>query len=135
MWKILQQEKPSDYVLATGVTTTVREFASMAFAEIGVTIRFVGEGTEEKGVVESSTNMNYYLEPGRTVIAVDLNYFRPTEVDLLIGDASKAKEVLGWEPHTTLKELVQEMVAADLQVFYRDKILTENGVEVLNYED
>jgi GDPmannose 4,6-dehydratase len=135
MWMILQQEKPSDYVLATGITTTVREFATMAFAEIGVTICFDGDGIEEKGIVEFSSNPAYYVQPGQVVVAVDKNYFRPTEVDLLIGDASKAKEILGWEPHTPLKELVQEMVAADLQLFYKDKILAENGLEVLNYED
>jgi GDPmannose 4,6-dehydratase len=135
MWLMLQQEKPSDYVLATGITTTVREFAKLAFAEIGVTLCFEGEGADERGIVESSTNVNYYLERGRTVVAIDKTYFRPTEVDLLIGDASKAKAILGWAPRTSLHELVHEMVAADLQVFYRDKILAENGMGVLNYED
>lgn len=135
MWMILQQEKPSDYVLATGVTTSVREFTKLAFAEIGVVIEFEGEGLEEKGIVQSSTNVDYYIAPGTMVVAVDKTYCRLTEVDLLLGDASKARTALGWKPKTSVQALVQEMVAADLKVFQRDKILLANGVETLAYEE
>ena len=117
MWLILQQEQPEDFVIATGVTTPVREFVKMAFAEVGVTLEFKGNGVEEKGYVVASSNADFALETGSCVVAVDPAYFRPTEVELLIGDPTKSKEKLGWIPECTLDQLVKEMVTADLEVF------------------
>jgi GDPmannose 4,6-dehydratase len=116
MWLILQQEKPEDFVIATGVTTTVRDFIKMAFEEIEVEIEFTGSGNNEVGKVKSSS-AKYNLVPGQEVVNVDKNYFRPTEVDLLIGDATKARQLLGWQPTYTLKEMISEMVAKDLNHF------------------
>ncbi|MBS1736676.1 MAG: GDP-mannose 4,6-dehydratase [Bacteroidetes bacterium] len=115
MWLILQQEIPEDFVIATGKTTTVRDFARMAFSEIGVEIEFTGKNEKEKGMVKSCSNPLYQLPLGKEVIAIDPGYYRPTEVDLLIGDATKAKEKLGWVPKYTLAEMVKEMVASDLE--------------------
>jgi GDPmannose 4,6-dehydratase len=114
MWLILQQPVAEDYVIATGITTPVREFVSMAFAEIGVGIEFKGEGADEKGYVTSSSNPDYPVTIGKEVVAVDPNYFRPTEVELLIGDPSKAKAILKWEPKTQLEELCSMMVKSDI---------------------
>ena len=115
MWRILQQETPDDYVLATGITTTVRDFIHMAFAEVGITIEFVGSGLEETGIVVACTSEEFQLPVGSKVVAVDPAYFRPTEVELLIGDPTKAKQKLGWEPRYTLPMLCKEMVDADVQ--------------------
>ena len=115
MWRILQQDTPEDFVLATGITTSVREFARLAFAEAGIEIEFTGEGQEETGKVKACHNPKYSLPVGKTVIEIDPRYYRPTEVDLLVGDATKAKEKLGWTPNYTLPELVKEMMAADLK--------------------
>ncbi|HXR82755.1 MAG TPA: GDP-mannose 4,6-dehydratase [Hanamia sp.] len=117
MWRILQHDTPEDFVIATGITTTVRDFTKMAFAEAGIQIAFEGEGDEEKGVVVYCTNEKYQLPKGKEVVAVDPNYFRPTEVDLLIGDASKAKEKLGWKPIYSLQEMIKEMVVSDLETY------------------
>lgn len=117
MWLILQQEQPDDFVIATGVTTRVREFVKMAFSEIGVELKFTGEGVNEKAVVASCSNPAYQLPAGKEVVAVDPAYFRPTEVELLIGDASKARQKLGWSPKYTLAELVKEMVVSDLKAY------------------
>ena len=114
MWRILQQDTPEDFVIATGVTTAVREFVRMAFAEVGMTVAFSGEGLEEKGVVVSCENEEYQVAIGKQVVAVDPAYFRPTEVELLIGDATKAKTKLGWEPKYELKELIKEMIVSDI---------------------
>jgi GDPmannose 4,6-dehydratase len=108
---------PEDFVIATGNTTTVRDFVKMAFAEAGIEIEFRGEGQSEKGIIKSCNNKEYQLPVHKEIVAIDPNYFRPTEVDLLIGDASKAKEKLGWEPKYTLKEMVKEMVASDLETY------------------
>lgn len=116
MWLILQQEKPEDFVIATGKTTTVRDLTRMAFEEVGIEIDFTGSGAEEKGVVRKCTNPGYQLPEGKVIIAVDPNYYRPTEVDLLIGDASKAKEKLGWAPRHSLRQMVREMVNNDLEI-------------------
>lgn len=115
MWLILQQEKPEDFVIATGKATTVRDFVRMAFEEVGIQIEFVGEGSSEKGIVKSCNSENYKLPLGKMVVAIDPNYFRPTEVDLLIGDATKARKELGWEPKYALEEMVKEMVQSDLK--------------------
>ena len=132
MWLILQQDKPEDYVIATGITTPVREFVRMAFAEVGVEIAFSGTDDKETGVVQSCSNPAYQLEPGKEVIAVDPKYFRPTEVDLLIGDATKARTKLGWKPKYDLPALVKEMVAADVELFKKEKLLKESGFTVKN---
>lgn len=115
MWLILQQEKPEDFVIATGITTSVRDFIKLAFNEVGIELKFTGEGVDEKGIVVACNNPKYQLETGKQVIAVDPEYFRPTEVELLIGDATKAKEKLGWKPKYDLAGLVKEMVESDLK--------------------
>lgn len=114
MWRILQQDKPEDFVIATGVTTTVRDFVKMAFAELGIEVSFSGEGVKERAVVTSCANSEFNLAVGQQVVSVDEAYFRPTEVELLIGDPTKAKTQLGWEPQYDLPALVKEMVAADI---------------------
>ena len=127
MWRILQQDKPEDFVLATGVTTTVRKFVEMAFAEVGIEIEFKGTGVKEIGIVKSCSNPDFQLAKGTEVVNVDENYFRPTEVDLLIGDPTKAKTKLGWSPSHTLSDLVREMVASDLDKFKKEKHLIDSG--------
>lgn len=116
MWLILQQDKPEDFVLATGVTTTIREFVRMSFAEVGVELGFKGEAEKEVGFVVKCTG-NYQLEAGKIVVKVDPKYFRPTEVDLLLGDPTKAMTKLGWKPKYDLASLVKEMVASDVLLF------------------
>ncbi|PCJ80131.1 MAG: GDP-mannose 4,6-dehydratase [Flavobacteriales bacterium] len=123
MWLMLQREEPEDYVLATGKATSVRELIEMAFVEVGISMQWEESGTEEKGI---------NIETREVIVEVDPNYFRPTEVDILVGDASKAKAELGWEPKRTLEELVKEMVASDLELFQRDQYLLEGGHKVLN---
>ncbi len=130
MWRILQLDEPEDFVIATGVTTTVREFIRMAFEVVGVEVEFKGEGVNEIGVVKSSNNPELF-PAGRELVCIDEKYFRPTEVELLIGDPTKAKEKLGWEPKYTLPELVKEMVEHDMQLFSREKMLKEAGFNVL----
>ncbi|QNA45018.1 GDP-mannose 4,6-dehydratase [Lacibacter sediminis] len=132
MWLMLQQDTPEDFVIATGVTTPVREFVRLAFAEVGIEIEFKGEGVEEKGIVKSCSNADYQLNIGTEVVAVDPRYFRPTEVELLIGDPTKANTKLGWKPKYDLNGLVQEMVAADLDIFKREKLLHESGYKIKN---
>jgi GDPmannose 4,6-dehydratase len=132
MWLMLQQDAPEDFVIATGVTTPVREFVRMAFAEVGVEIEFKGDGVEEKGIVKSCSNAGYHLTTGTEVVAVDPRYFRPTEVELLIGDPTKANTKLGWKPKYDLNGLVKEMVAADLDIFKREKLLHESGYKIKN---
>ncbi len=117
MWLMLQQDEPEDYVIATGITTSVREFVRMAFAEAGIEIAFEGEGVAEKGFIKKCNDQRYQVKEGTEVVCIDENYFRPTEVDLLIGDPTKAKEKLGWQPKYTLAALVKEMMAADLKLF------------------
>ena len=134
MWLILQQDIPEDYVIATGVTTTVRDFVKMAFAEVGAVLEFRGEGVEEKGYVVASNNPDFPIEIGKEVVAVDAAYFRPTEVDLLIGDPTKSKTKLGWVPKYDLPMLVNDMVSSDLRLFQREKLLKESGFDV-NHQD
>jgi GDPmannose 4,6-dehydratase len=140
MWLTLQQPTPDDFVIATGVTTEVRDFVKMAFAEIGVTIAFKGKGIDETGYVESIDRERFtarvndksdHLKPGKDIVFVDPVYFRPTEVDILIGDASKAKRKLGWQPKHTLRELVTEMVASDVELFKKEKLLKDAGHKIL----
>jgi GDPmannose 4,6-dehydratase len=130
MWLILQQENPEDFVIATGITTSVRDFIRMAFAEVGVELEFKGEGSEERGYVASSTDPTHF-PVGKAVVAVDPNYYRPTEVDLLIGNPTKANTVLCWKPKYTLADMVREMVESDLRLFRQNKLLQESGFDVL----
>ena len=118
MWRMLQQEKPEDFVLATGVTTTIREFAERAFAEVGITLGWSGIGIDEVG---------RDTKTGNTVVSVDPTYFRPTEVDLLIGDATKARKKLGWKPTLDLQQMIEEMIASDLEEALKDQYLQSGG--------
>ena len=129
MYLILQQEQPEDFVLATGITTTIRDFIIMAFKELGVELAFKGEGDKEEGYVVAN-NGKYDIKINQTVAKVDPKYFRPTEVDLLIGDATKAKTKLGWKLKYDLPALVKEMVASDLELFKRETFLKENGYKI-----
>jgi GDPmannose 4,6-dehydratase len=129
MYLILQQDKAEDYVIATGITTPVREFIQLAFEEVGVEVAFRGEGVEEVGIVASCSG-EYHFAVGQEVVKIDPRYFRPTEVDLLIGDPTKAQQQLGWQPKYTLKQMITEMVAADLSAFKREHILISNGFQV-----
>jgi GDPmannose 4,6-dehydratase len=141
MWLILQQEKPEDFVIATGVTTTVRDFVKMSFAELGIEVEFSGKDEHEKGViidideakVESLKLKIEGLRPGTTVVKVDPKYFRPTEVDLLIGDPAKSNTKLGWKPKYDLPALVKEMVLSDLHLMKKDEYLKMGGFNTLNY--
>ncbi|MFZ7114989.1 MAG: GDP-mannose 4,6-dehydratase [Bacteroidota bacterium] len=135
MYLILQQEKPEDFVIATGKTTTVREFLEMSFAEVGIKIEFKGTGVNEIATVVSCSNANYNLPAGKVVLSIDEKYFRPTEVDLLLGDPSKAEKQLGWKPKYDLKMLVKEMMESDLELFKKDKYLKDGGHNVLNYHE
>ena len=130
MYLMLQQDEPEDFVIATGITTTVRDFIRMTFTELGAELEFKGKGINEKGFIRSCDD-NFNFKPGQEVVAVDPNYFRPTEVDLLIGDATKAKEKLGWQPKYTLQGMVKEMVDYDLELFRKHKTLLEAGFHIL----
>jgi GDPmannose 4,6-dehydratase len=134
MWLMLQQEKPEDFVLATGITTYIRDFVRMAFAEIGVELAFEGKEENEIGKVKSATG-NYKLAEGTAVVKVDPRYYRPTEVDLLIGDPTKANTKLGWKPKYTLAAMVKEMVAADIELFKREQFLKDNGYKIKFEQD
>jgi GDPmannose 4,6-dehydratase len=130
MWMMLQQDEPEDFVIATGITTTVRDFIRLTFKELGAELEFKGKGKDEKGFI-ITCDEKFSFKPGQEVVAVDSNYFRPTEVDLLIGDATKAKEKLGWQPKYTLQEMVREMVDYDLELFKKQKLLLKAGFSVL----
>jgi GDPmannose 4,6-dehydratase len=131
MWLILQQEKPEDYVIATGITTHIRDFVRLAFAEIGVELKFEGTEENEVGIVVES-NGKYPVKIGQTVVRVDTRYYRPTEVDLLIGDPTKSQTKLGWKPKYSLSMLVKEMVESDLNLFEKDQFLKASGFNVKN---
>ncbi|MBI3235248.1 MAG: GDP-mannose 4,6-dehydratase [Bacteroidetes bacterium] len=140
MWLILQQDKPDDYVIATGITTTVRDFIKMAFAEAGITMAFKNEGVNEVGYIESidvekqsTLGLKNNLQVGQELVAVDPAYFRPTEVDLLIGDPTKSKTKLGWTPKYNLESLVADMMQSDLKLVAKDSYLKEGGFTTLNY--
>lgn len=132
MWLMLQQEKAEDYVLSTGITTSIRDFLKMALNEVGVEIEFKGSGVEEVGIVKSTNNPSYAFEIGNEIVRIDPKYFRPTEVDLLIGDSSKAKEKLGWEPEYDLTALVKEMMESDIKLFEKNKYLLDGGHDILH---
>jgi GDPmannose 4,6-dehydratase len=142
MWLILQQEKPEDYVIATGITTRVREFIKMAFAEVGMSLRFEGNGINEVGVLDKIDEVKYIKATGNSVdkfkialnavvVKVDPNYFRPTEVELLIGDPTKSQTKLGWKPKYNLQSLVEEMMASDVKLFQKDIHLSKGGHSIL----
>ncbi|WP_421945848.1 GDP-mannose 4,6-dehydratase [Pedobacter sp.] len=141
MWLILQQEKAEDFVIATGVTTTVRDFVRMSFAELGIEIEFSGKDENEKGVIihveeEKALALGLNLDnlkPGQTIVRVDPKYFRPTEVDLLLGDPTKSKTKLGWTPKYDLPALVKDMVISDLHLMKKDEHLKQGGFQTLNY--
>lgn len=130
MWLILQQPVPEDYVIATGITTPVRDFVRMAFAEVGIELEFKGEGSNERGYVVAANHPDFQVEIGKEVIAVDPKYYRPTEVDLLIGDPTKAMTKLGWTPKYDLPMLVNDMVTSDVELFRREKLLKDSGYAV-----
>lgn len=132
MYLILQQQKPEDFVVATGVTTQVRDFVALAFGELGIEVEFRGEGVDEVGVVKACRG-EYQLPQGQEVVAVDSRYFRPTEVDLLLGDPSKAQKLLGWKPKYDLAMLVKDMMQSDIKLMQKEKFLQDNGYNILRY--
>ncbi|MCL7763390.1 GDP-mannose 4,6-dehydratase [Polaribacter sp. Z014] len=131
MWMILQADAPEDWVIATGVTTTVRDFVRMAFSEVGIDVEFKGEGVAEKAYVVACNNKEFQVAIGKEVLSVDPSYFRPTEVDLLIGDPSKAKNKLGWVPEHDLASLVKDMMKGDVEIMKKDVVLLKAGHEIL----
>ncbi|MEH6514505.1 MAG: GDP-mannose 4,6-dehydratase [Maribacter arcticus] len=133
MWMILQADEAEDWVIATGVTTKVREFVRLSFAEAGIELEFKGIGVDEKAYVKTCTNPLYQLEIGKEILAVDPKYFRPTEVELLIGDATKARTKLGWQTEYDLADLVSDMVKSDLKLMQKDQYLKDAGYRILNY--
>ena len=133
MWMILQADEPEDWVIATGKTTPVREFVRMSFNEVGIELEFKGKGVDEKAYVKACHNPDFQLEIGKEVLAVDPQYFRPTEVDLLIGDPTKAKTKLGWVPEYDLAGLVKDMMRSDIKLMQREQYLKDGGYRILNY--
>ncbi|PRY36536.1 GDPmannose 4,6-dehydratase [Spirosoma oryzae] len=133
MYLILQQETPEDFVIATGVTTRIRDFVRMSFAEIGVELEFSGEGASETAKVVRANNPDFPVPVGQEVVCVDPRYFRPTEVDLLLGDPTKAMTKLNWTPKYDLPALVKDMMTADIDLFRRDQLLAQSGHQILNY--
>jgi GDPmannose 4,6-dehydratase len=133
MWMILQADEAEDWVIATGKTTPVRDFVRMSFAEVGIELEFKGEGVDERGYVKACNNPEFQLEIGKEILSVDPKYFRPTEVDLLIGDPTKARTKLGWECKYDLPALVKDMMQSDLKLMQKDQYLKEGGYTTLNY--
>ncbi|CAN5595611.1 GDP-mannose 4,6-dehydratase [soil metagenome] len=133
MYLMLQQDTPEDFVIATGVTTPVRDFLRLSFLEAGIELEFKGKGVDEKAFVKSCSNKNFQLPKGKQVMSIDARYFRPTEVELLIGDPTKARTKLGWKPKYDLNMLVKEMMQSDMELFRKDKFLKEGGHQVYNY--
>jgi len=133
MWMILQAEEPEDWVIATGKTTKIRDFVKMAFDYVGIELEFSGSGVDEVAKVVKCNNPKYQLEIGKQVLAIDPKYFRPTEVDLLMGDPTKAKQKLGWVPKIQLAELIEDMMSSDLKLMKKDKYLEDGGYQTLNY--
>lgn len=143
MWLILQQKKPEDFVIATGITTKVRDFITLSFNELGIKLRYEGKGVDEKGIIDSIDEERYEavtgqsicnskLKTGNILIEVDSRYFRPTEVELLIGDPSKSRKKLGWKPEYDLQGLLKDMVQSDLKLFQKDLDLRKAGYEILS---
>jgi len=135
MWMILQAEQPEDWVIATGKTTTVREFIRLSFAEVGIELEFKGVGVNEKAFVVKCNNPAFKIEIGKEVLSIDPSYFRPTEVDLLIGDPTKAKTKLGWVPEHDLSSLVKDMMQSDVKLMEKNLYLKEGGYSTNNYNE
>jgi GDPmannose 4,6-dehydratase len=135
MYLMLQQDAPEDYVLATGITTSVRDFVSMSFAEVGIELEWKGKDEDEVAIVSKCNNPEYKVKIGQEVLSIDKRYYRPAEVELLIGDPTKAMTKLGWKPKYNLAGIVKEMMAYDLEAFKRDKYLREGGHQILNYHE
>jgi GDPmannose 4,6-dehydratase len=135
MWMILQADEPEDWVIATGKTNTVRDFVRMAFKEVGIELEFKGQGVNEKAYVKSCNNNDYQLNMGKEVLSIDPSYFRPTEVDLLIGDPTKAKSKLGWIPEHDLNSLVKDMMSSDIELMKKDIILLKAGHNILTQNE
>lgn len=133
MWMILQADQPEDWVIATGKTTSVRDFVKMSFLHCGIELRFEGVGVDEVGIVTSCNNPKYQIKNGSVVVAVDPRYFRPTEVDLLLGNPAKAKNKLGWTPEFTLEMLVEDMMKSDLKLMTKDVYLKDGGYKIMRY--
>lgn len=133
MWMILQADEPEDWVIATGKTTPVREFVRMSFNEVGIELEFKGKGVDEKAYVTACHDPKFQVEIGKEVLAVDPKYFRPTEVDLLIGDPTKAKTKLGWVPEYDLQALVKDMMQSDIRLMQKEQYLKDGGYRILNY--
>jgi GDPmannose 4,6-dehydratase len=131
MWLMLQQDKPEDFVIATGITTSVRDFVRIAFAHAGVELKFEGKDEMEKGIVVRVTNPEISIAAGAVVVEVDKRYFRPTEVDILLGDPTKAKQLLGWSAKHTVAQLAKEMVEADIELFRKDIVLHKTGYQTI----
>jgi len=132
MWMILQADEPEDWVIATGITTSVRDFVRMSFAYVGIELEFSGKGVNERGVVKCCNNSKYQVRKGTEVLFVDSEYFRPTEVELLIGDPTKAKEKLGWVAEHSLNDLVDDMMESDLRLMNKEQYLRDGGYKVMN---
>ena len=133
MWMILQADEPDDWVISTGVTTSIRDFVIMAFEHVGIELDFRGNGINEKAYVKKCKNKKYQLQKGKLVLSVDPRYFRPTEVDLLVGDSTKAREILGWTPEINLKSLISEMMDSDIELMMREEMLKNNGFKTFNF--
>lgn len=133
MWMILQADEPEDWVIATGQTTTVRDFVKMSFSYAGIELEFKGKGVDEKGYVKACTNSLYQVPIGQEVVAIDPRYFRPTEVDLLMGDPTKAEQKLGWKREYKLQDLVNDMMQSDLKLMTKDQYLKDGGYKIMNY--
>jgi GDPmannose 4,6-dehydratase len=133
MWMILQADEPEDWVIATGKTTSVRDFVKLSFAEVGIGLDFIGNGVDEKAVVKSCDNPEYQIQVGTEVLSVDPKYYRPTEVDLLVGDPTKANTKLGWTPEYDLKSLVKDMMSSDIKLMKQDQYLKDGGYKTLNF--
>jgi GDPmannose 4,6-dehydratase len=133
MWMILQADEPEDWVIATGTTTKVRDFVRMSFEEVGIELEFIGSGVDEKAFVKTCDQPDFQLEVGKEVLSIDPKYFRPTEVELLIGDPTKAKTKLGWSTEFELKDLVKDMVQSDLKLMRKEQYLKNGGYRILNY--
>ena len=133
MWMILQADTAEDWVIATGKTTSVRDFVKMSFEEVGIKLHFIGNGVNEKALVKSCDNPKYQIKAGTEVLSIDPKYFRPTEVDVLIGDPTKANTKLGWIPEYDLASLVKDMMQSDIKLMKKDKYLKDGGYETLNF--
>jgi len=133
MYLILQQDQPEDFVIATGIKTEIRDFVRMAFEEVGIELTFTGEGVDEKGFIKKCNDPRYQVDPGKEILAIDTRYLRPTEVELLIGDPTKAKTKLKWEPEYDLKALIKDMIESDIKLMHKEVYLKNGGYQTLNY--